>query len=134
MNIGEAALRAGLPVKTIRYYEDVGLVRPERAENGYRDYAEEDLQRLGFINRARSLGFSIAECRQLLALYEDKSRASHDVREVAVGHVARIEAKIAELQAMKMTLERLVRACHGDERPDCPILDDIAGQRASARH
>jgi MerR family transcriptional regulator, copper efflux regulator len=134
MNIGDAALRAGLPVKTIRYYEEVGLVKPARAGNGYRDYAEEDVHRLGFVNRARSLGFSIAECRQLLSLYEDTGRASHDVKDVATGHIARIEAKIAELEAMKATLARLAAACHGDERPECPILDDIAGGFEGACH
>lgn len=128
MNIGEAAHRSGLPVKTVRYYEDIGLVRPGRAQNGYRDYAEDDVHKLGFVNRARSLGFSISECRQLLALYEDKSRTSHDVREIAIGHVARIETRITELEAMKATLERLIHACHGDHRPDCPILDDISGE------
>jgi MerR family transcriptional regulator, copper efflux regulator len=130
MNVGDAALRSGLPAKTIRYYEEIGLIRPDRAANGYRDYSLDDVHRLAFLRRARGLGFSIEECRQLMALYRDKSRASHDVREIAKGHVAAIEEKIRELRSMKGTLEKLVHACHGDERPDCPILDDIAGQPA----
>ncbi|TWG91300.1 Cu(I)-responsive transcriptional regulator [Mesorhizobium sp. J18] len=128
MNVGNAAARSGLPAKTIRYYEDVGLITPARAENGYRDYSPEDIHRLTFLRRARGLGFSIEECRQLMALYRDKSRASHDVRKIAISHVDAINAKIRELESMRTTLERLIRACHGDERPDCPILDDIAGQ------
>jgi len=126
MNVSEAAHRSGLPAKTIRYYEDVGLVSPGRAANGYRDYSSEDVHSLAFLRRARGLGFSIEDCRQLMALYRDKSRASHDVREIATAHVAAIDDKIAELQSMRRTLDALVRACHGDDRPDCPILDDMA--------
>ena len=128
MNVSQAARRSGLPAKTIRYYEEVGLIRPGRAANGYRDYSGEDVHSLAFLKRARGLGFSIEDCRQLMALYVDKGRASHDVREIAVAHVAAIDAKIAELQSMRRTLDTLVRACHGDHRPDCPILDDIAGR------
>jgi MerR family copper efflux transcriptional regulator len=127
MNVGDAARRSGLPAKTIRYYEDIGLIRPERAGNGYRDYSTDDVHRLAFLARARSLGFSIEDCRQLMALYRDRSRASHDVKEIALAHVAAIEEKVRELQSMRATLEKLIHACHGDERPDCPILDDIAG-------
>jgi MerR family copper efflux transcriptional regulator len=127
MNVGEAARASGLPAKTIRYYEEIGLISPARAANGYRDYAHEDVHRLAFLRRARGLGFSVEECRQLMALYRDKSRASHDVREIAVAHVAAIEEKIRELQSMRNTLQKLIHACHGDHRPDCPILDDIAG-------
>lgn len=127
MNVSEAARRSGLPAKTIRYYEDVGLIRPGRATNGYRDYSGEDVHSLAFLKRARGLGFSIEDCRQLMALYRDKSRASHDVREIAVAHVAAIDEKIAELESMRRTLDTLVRACHGDDRPDCPILEDMAG-------
>lgn len=128
MNVGEAARRSNLPAKTLRYYEEIGLIAPDRADNGYRSYSNEDVHRLAFIQRARSLGFSIEECRQLMSLYRDRSRASHDVRELAVAHVASIEAKIAELDSMRRVLTRLVSACHGDDRPDCPILDDFAGQ------
>ena len=127
MNVSEAARHSGLPAKTIRYYEDVGLIRPGRAANGYRDYSGEDVHSLAFLKRARGLGFSIEDCRQLMALYRDKSRASHDVREIAVAHVAAIDEKIAALQSMRRTLDTLVRACHGDNRPDCPILEDMAG-------
>lgn len=127
MNVSDAGRRAGLPAKTIRYYEEVGLVKPDRAANGYRDYSAEDVHRLAFLKRARSLGFSIEECRQLMALYRDRSRASHDVREIAIAHVHTIEEKIKELESMRRTLSTLVDACHGDDRPDCPILDDMAG-------
>ena len=91
MNVGKAANRSGLPAKTIRYYEDIGLIRPARAANGYRDYSGEDIHRLAFLRRARGLGFSIEECRQLMALYRDRGRASHDVRAIAQAHVAAIE-------------------------------------------
>ena len=128
MNIGDVARASGLPAKTIRYYEDIRLVRPERGQNGYRDFSEADLHKLTFLGRARSLGFSIEECRTLLSLYEDRTRASADVKRVAREHVARISTKIAELQAMRTTLEGLVAQCHGDDRPDCPILDDLAGE------
>jgi MerR family transcriptional regulator, copper efflux regulator len=127
MNVGDAARRSGLPAKTIRYYEDIGLIDPLRASNGYRDYSEDDIHRLSFLRRARGHGFSIEDCRQLMALYRDRDRASHDVREIASAHVAAISEKIKELEAMRATLQKLVRACHGDERPDCPILEDIAG-------
>lgn len=130
MNIGHAARRSGLPAKTIRYYEEIGLLRPERRDNGYRDYSEAELHSLRFLARARSLGFSIEECRQLLSLYRDRSRASADVRALAERHIGDIEAKIGELQSMKTTLAALVTACHGDARPDCPILDDLAGRAA----
>lgn len=126
MNIGDAATRSGLPAKTIRYYEEIGLLRPPRAENGYRHYGERELHKLRFLQRARSLGFTIEECRHLLSLYEDRGRASADVRALATERIADVDAKIAELQAMKATLSRLVHACHGDDRPDCPILDDLA--------
>jgi MerR family copper efflux transcriptional regulator len=128
MNVGAAARLSGLPAKTIRYYEEIGLIAPARTSNGYRTYGVDDLHRLAFLRRARSLGFSIEDCRQLMALYGDKSRASHDVRELAKGHVVAIEEKVRELQSMRATLEKLIHACHGDNRPDCPILDDIAGE------
>lgn len=128
MNVSEAAARSGLPAKTIRYYEEIGLVAPQRAANGYRAYDVHDIHRLAFLKRARNLGFSIEECRQLMALYRDRSRASHDVRAIAVAHVEAIDAKIGELQSMRATLSTLIDACHGDDRPDCPILDDIAGE------
>ncbi|QPC89288.1 Cu(I)-responsive transcriptional regulator [Mesorhizobium sp. INR15] len=127
MNVGDAAHRSGLPAKTIRYYEEIGLISPQRASNGYRDYSGDDIHRLTFLRRARNLGFSIDDCRQLMALYQDRSRASHDVREIAAAHVTAIEEKVRELQSMRVTLQKLIHACHGDHRPDCPILDDMAG-------
>jgi Cu(I)-responsive transcriptional regulator len=127
MNIGEAAQASGLNAKTIRYYEDIGLIRPDRRGNNYRDYSANALHSLTFLARARALGFSIEDCRQLLSLYEDRSRASADVRGLAEAHIAEIDTKIAELKAMRGTLSKLVHACHGDERPDCPILEDLAG-------
>jgi MerR family transcriptional regulator, copper efflux regulator len=126
MNIGEVARRAGLPAKTIRYYEDIGLITPLRCENGYRAFRDSDVHKLAFLGRARALGFSIEDCRTLLALWEDKNRASADVRRVAVENLDRIEEKIAALQAMRDTLKDLVRTCQGDARPDCPILRDLA--------
>lgn len=129
MNIGDVAEASGLPPKTIRYYEDIGLVRPARSENGYRDFSDRDAHMLAFLGRARSLGFSIEDCRTLLSLYEDRSRASADVRDLARQHMDRIARKIDELEAMRGTLDTLVTRCHGDDRPDCPILDDLAGAR-----
>ncbi len=129
MNIKEVAARAGLPAKTIRYYEEIGLIRPLRAANGYRAFRESDLHKLAFLGRARSLGFTIEECRALLALYEDQSRASADVKALAQSHLVQIEAKITELKAMQATLGQLVSACAGDQRPDCPILTGLATGR-----
>jgi Cu(I)-responsive transcriptional regulator len=132
MNIGEASRASGLPAKTIRYYEEIGLVRPARGDNGYRDFTEQDAHKLAFLGRSRSLGFSIEECRTLLSLYEDRDRASADVKAVAAEHLERIAHKIEELHALKSTLETLVTRCHGDDRPDCPILDGLAGRDALA--
>ena len=126
MNIGEAARRSGLPAKTIRYYEQIGLVAALRRDNDYRDYGDREVHELRFIARARALGFSIDQCRHLLALYRDRHRTSADVRDAARQHIAEIRAKIAELEAMERTLSNLVEACHGDARPDCPILDGLA--------
>ena len=133
MNIGDVARRSGLPAKTIRYYEDIGLVRPARDPNGYRRFAERDLHKLAFLGRARALGFSIEECRTLLALYEDQGRASADVKRIAEDHLARIDEKIAELRSMRETLAHLVHACAGDDRPDCPILKVLAAEEATSR-
>jgi MerR family copper efflux transcriptional regulator len=127
MNIGDVAERSGLPPKTIRYYEDIGLIRPDRGPNGYRAFGEADLHRLAFLGRARSLGFSIEECRALLALWADDTRASADVKAMAEAHLTEIDRKIAELRSLRATLAHLVHRCHGDDRPDCPILADLAG-------
>lgn len=126
MNIGSASEQTGLPSKTIRYYEEIGLIMPGRAENGYRDYSMADVHKLRFLQRSRSLGFSVDECRQLLALYEDKTRASADVKEIASRKIAEIELKMTELNQLKHTLEHLVEGCKGDNRPDCPILKGLA--------
>ena len=129
MNIKDVAEVSRLPAKTIRYYEDIRLIMPSRAGNGYRRYTTRDLHKLTFIGRARGLGFTIQDCRTLLALYEDTSRASADVKRAARKHLAQIKQKISELQSMRRTLRDLVDSCHGDLRPDCPILDDLASGR-----
>jgi MerR family transcriptional regulator, copper efflux regulator len=127
MNIGEASGATGLPAKTIRYYEDIGLIKPDRAANGYRDYGSKDVHRLAFIQRSRSLGFTIEECRSLLSLYEDKERASSDVKALALDKIREIDRKLGELKSLRATLKTLAEHCHGDDRPDCPIIDEIAG-------
>ena len=127
MNIGQAAVQSGLPVKTIRYYEEIGLVAPARRDNGYRQYAEADLHKLAFLQRARGLGFAIEECRALLSLYEDKGRASASVKKLALDRIADIDRKLVELNSLRNTLGHLAASCLGDDRPDCPILDGLAG-------
>jgi MerR family transcriptional regulator, copper efflux regulator len=127
MNIGEVAEATGLPAKTIRYYESEGLIDPPARSNGnYRRYDERHVQTLRFIQHARQLGFSIKEVTALVALWRDKRRASADVRRLAAAHLKEIDARIAELRRMRQTLEGLVERCHGDHRPDCPILDELA--------
>ncbi|MCT4577636.1 Cu(I)-responsive transcriptional regulator [Donghicola sp.] len=126
MNIKDVSDRTGLPAKTIRYYEDIGLITPARGENGYRKFSENDLHKLAFVGRARHLGFSIEDCRNLLALWGDNGRSSADVRAIAQSHLEQIEAKLRELAEMRDTLARLVHCCAGDNRPDCPILEDLA--------
>lgn len=133
MNIGIAADASGVSAKMIRYYESIGLIEPPtRTEAGYRVYGQEDIHALRFIKRARNLGFSIEESGELLALWRDKTRASADVKKFALKHIHDLEAKISELQAMVRTLRHLNSDCHGDERPDCPILDDLADVGASS--
>ncbi|MEO9903939.1 Cu(I)-responsive transcriptional regulator [Nisaea sp.] len=127
MLIKEVEKSAGLQAKTIRYYEEIGLIRPNRQDNGYRDYSAEDVHRLRFLQRARGLGFSIEDCRALLSLYDETGRESADVRAIAEAHLDEIGRKIRELKGMRETLAHLVHACHGDARPDCPILNDLAG-------
>ena len=131
MNIGEVAERSGIPPKTIRYYEDIGLVRPQRSGNGYRAFRETDLHKLAFLGRARALGFSIEDCRNLLSLYEDETRESAQVKAIAEEHLSAIDDKIAQLQQMRETLSHLVETCRGDHRPDCPILKDLSGALAA---
>ena len=126
MNIGDAAKLSGLPIKTIRYYEDIGFIRPQRSANGYRSFRDTDVHKLAFLGRARSLGFTIEDCRALLQLYENDSRASADVKSIAKQHLVRIDEKLTELTEMRRTLSHLVDACAGDDRPNCPILSDLA--------
>ena len=130
MNVKEASAVTGLPAKTLRYYEDVGLVRPMRAENGYRVYQPADLQKLAFVGRARGLGFALDDCRKLLSLYEDQSRSSADVKALARRHVDLIDVKLRELRSIRSELNRLISACHGDDRPDCPIVEGLAAADA----
>ena len=132
MNVGMAAERSGLPAKTVRYYEEIGLVAPARRENGYRDYDERDVSRLAFVQRARALGFSIGECRELLTLQEDGHSARAEVRRLAEDHVRGIGEKIAALEAMRARLARLIEACRAEAGEDCPILDDRAGHVGNA--
>ena len=126
MNIASAAERSGVPPKTIRYYEEIGLIRPDRAANGYRDFDESHVHKLAFLGRARALGFGIEDCRALLSLWEDRSRASGDVRALALRHLEEIDGKLRELEAMRGTLAHLVQRCHGTDRPDCPIIEGLA--------
>lgn len=126
MNIKDAAEHSGLPAKTIRYYEQIGLIAPLRAENGYRRFCDQDVHNLTFIARARSLGFSVEDCRALLALYADTSRASADVKALAAARLEDIDAKLASLNAMRATLAGLMEFCSGDDRPDCPILSNFS--------
>lgn len=126
MNIKDAAERSGLPAKTIRYYEEIGLIRPLRDANAYRAFRDGDIHKLTFLGRARALGFTIEDCRVLLSLYEDKSRASADVKALAKRHLGQIGDKIAALESLRETLTELVNACSGDHRPDCPILSNLA--------
>jgi|TARA_R100000455_G_C6247440_1_gene104844 Cu(I)-responsive transcriptional regulator len=127
MNMKQASGRTGLPAKTIRYYEDIGLLSPARGENGYRSFSDSDLHKLTFLARSRSLGFSLDDCRQLLSLYDDDERSSADVRELAVRHIADVDRKLGELKDIRRVLSKLVSACEGDHRPDCPIMDSLSG-------
>jgi MerR family transcriptional regulator, copper efflux regulator len=127
MNIGQAAARSGVSAKMVRHYESLGLLpRVARTESGYRQYGDAEVHTLRFIRRARDLGFSMAEIGELLKLWQNRRRASGDVRRIAQRHVQDLERRIAEMSSMKRTLEHLVHGCHGDERPDCPILDELA--------
>jgi MerR family copper efflux transcriptional regulator len=126
MTISEVATRTDVPAKTIRYYEDIGLIEPpERLENRYRTYDETDVQTLRFIHRARSLGFPLKDIAALLALYRDRERASREVKRLALKHVAELDRKIAEMTAIRNTIAGLAERCHGDDRPECPILAEL---------
>ena len=130
MNIGEAAKASGVSAKMIRHYESVGLF-PEamRTEAGYRQYTDKEIGTLRFIRHSRDLGFSIEQIRALLGLWQNRKRPSRQVKALAQAHIEELDAKLHELQAMKATLEHLVHCCHGDDRPDCPIIDSLASER-----
>ncbi len=131
MNIGEAAGASGISAKMIRYYEETGLISPAmRAGSGYRVYVENDIQTLRFIRRARDLGFTVKQIDDLLLLWRDRSRASSDVKRIATDHIADLQGKMRQLQEMVTTLEHLSRNCHGDHRPDCPILTSLGSERS----
>jgi MerR family copper efflux transcriptional regulator len=130
MNIGQAASATGVSAKMIRYYEGIALIPPgRRSESGYRIYSENDLHALRFVKRARTLGFSLDQIRDLLSLWQDKQRASADVKRIALGHVDELTQRIAELTEMRDTLQTLARCCKGNDRPDCPILQSLAGPK-----
>jgi MerR family transcriptional regulator, copper efflux regulator len=127
MNIGQAAKASGISAKMIRYYESIGLIpAADRTEAGYRVYTPADVHTLRFVRRARDLGFPIEQVRLLVGLWQDRTRSNAEVKRIALEHVGALDAKIAELRAMRDTLEDLAHACHGDGRPDCPILRDLA--------
>ena len=127
MNIGEAAQRSGVSAKMVRHYESLGLLPPVvRTDAGYRQYGDNEVHTLRFIRRARDLGFGMTEIAELLKLWQNRRRASGDVKRIALAHMADLDRRIAEMEAMKRTLSRLASCCHGDQRPDCPILDELA--------
>jgi Cu(I)-responsive transcriptional regulator len=131
MNIGMAAERSGVSAKMIRYYESIGLIEAAgRRNNGYRDYGDNDVAMLQFVRRTRDMGFSLEEVASLVALWRNRRRSSREVRRLAEKHLATIDARMAEMRAMSRTLKGLVHACHGDDRPECPILDDFAATPA----
>jgi MerR family copper efflux transcriptional regulator len=126
VTIGEAASRSGMPPKTIRFYEQIGLIKPARRfANQYRAYSEKDVHTLKFVHRARNLGFSLKDIQALLSLYRDRRRASRDVKRLALQHIAEVDRRIAELTAIRNAIAGLAEKCHGDDRPQCPILDEL---------
>ncbi len=134
MNISEAARRSGLSSKTIRYYEEIGLVPPaRRGANGYRQYETEAVEQLQFLARAREVGFDLDECRQLLALHRDSGRQSRHARALVLEKSADLQQRIDSLQAMQRVLQDMADRCHGDEGPECAILDDLAGGKGGAQ-
>ncbi|WP_323131124.1 Cu(I)-responsive transcriptional regulator [Sinorhizobium medicae] len=134
MNIGQASNASGVSSKMIRYYEQIGLIKPAlRTASSYRTYGDNDVHTLRFVRRARDLGFSVEQIKELLALWRDRSRASSDVKALALEHVAELERKIAAIQEMAKTLKHLASHCHGDDRPECPIIEEIANGSAKDR-
>ena len=132
LNIGQAAERSGVSARMLRHYESLGLLSGvARTESGYRQYTEADIHSLRFIKRSRDLGFSMDEITELMGLWQNRRRASSSVKRIAEKHLAELEQRIADMQAMQRTLSHLVHGCHGDARPDCPILEDLAGASAS---
>lgn len=129
-SIGEASERSGLPVRTIRYYENIGLLAPERGANGYRKFDPNHIRKLCFVQRARSLGFTLEETRTLLSLYEDEQRTSADVKRIVETKINTVNRKMAELKSLRQALVILADACEGDHRPDCPIIDELAGEQS----
>ncbi len=128
MQIGKAARRAGLTVKTVRYYANIGLVTPQQdAETGYRLYDAANVAKLQFVGKARRFDFSVEECRELLALYEDSNRTSREVKALTIKKIADIDSRLAELQSLRDELSGLAASCDGDNRPDCPILNALSG-------
>ena len=135
MNIGQAATASGVSAKMIRYYESIGLIpAADRRDSNYRDYGAEDVHRLGFIRRARDLGFSIAEITDLLRLWGDRKRSSRDVKKLTMAHLGELDRKIAALGEMRDTLAHLVECCDGGDRPDCPIIESLAGTAPLQHH
>ena len=127
MNIGKAAKFSGLTVKTVRFYSDIGIIEPNIDTNtGYREFSENDVAKLQFVGKARRFNFSIEECRELLALYENKDRSSKEVKLLTLEKIAEIDEKLFELKSLKDQLSTLATACHGDDRPNCPILDALS--------
>ncbi len=127
MNIGQAAKTSGVSAKMIRYYESIGLIHPAaRSDAGYRHFGDIEIHTLRFIRRSRDLGFTVEQISELLALWQDRSRKSADVKKMAMNHVAALRQKIDKLESMVVTLTKLASCCHGDERPDCPILEDLS--------
>ena len=135
MQIGEASKATGVSAKMIRHYESIGLIpAADRRDSNYRDYADDDLHRLGFIRRARDLGFSIDDIRNLLRLWTDRRRSSRDVKALTLAHLKDLDAKIALLGEMRSTLAHLAHCCDGDSRPDCPIIESLAGTAPLTHH
>lgn len=126
MNVKEAARRSHLPPKTLRYYDEIGIVVPARLASGYREYGEPDVHRLRFLHRARGLGFSLDECRTLLSLYGDEHRTSREVKAVVEHQLGTVERKVRELESIRDVLRKLAADCEGDDRPECPILDEFS--------